>query len=406
MNQERKRRRDRGSGGIRQRKNGTWEGRVSHGVDSPIVYVYGNTKKDVIEKIRTEQARPRADNEDKRVTLEEWLTKWLDLVEHDSSLSRSTYDVYKHKANHYIIPQLGSTRLSSLKAGAIYGMLDKLAKAKTGGRTTQVVFGVLRRALEVARKRGLIAANPALDVDMPRHRAKERVYLRSIDEIKTFVEAADKSPLRALFIVGLDTGCRLGELLALQWADVDEKNAVLHVRATLTRGKDGKLVATRPKTATSVRSIKLPASSIEALKAHHKDSMNAGKATTWVFHDDNGQPMRRDGLVRCELSRIGTAIGKPGLSSHSLRHSSVSLLMSRGVDLRTIQTRIGHSTPRLTLSLYSHAMLTAQDSAVSVLDEVHRSIRQADQSVSGTISGMGDKTTPSENSEIPQTLAG
>jgi len=394
-------RRDKGSGTIRQRKDGRWEGRVSHGLNTTPVYVYGKTKQHVIEKIRTEQAKPQADNEDKRLTVGQWLERWLELVESDASLSRSTFDVYKHKVKKYITPHLGAIRLTKLTPRDIYDMLDALAKEKKGGRTLQVVHGVLHRALEVARKRGLVATNRATDVEKPRHKSRERVYLRSLDEIKAFLEATDRSPLRALFIVMLDTGCRLGELLALQWKDVEEKNAILHIRATLTRDKSGKYVATRPKTETSVRTIKLPSSSVEALREHHKTSL----ASAWVFHNE-GLPLRRDGLVRCELERIGKSIGKPGLSSHSLRHSSVSLLMSLGVDLRTIQTRIGHSTPRLTLALYSHTMVNAQDTAVTALDDVHRTIRTVEDSISGQISGQTDKTILPGKNEIPQSLAG
>jgi len=359
--------------------------------------VYGDTQQDVIEKIRTEQAKPQAENENKRLTVGEWLAMWLELVENDPSLARSTFDVYNQKVRTYITPHLGKIRLAKLGAREIYTMLDALSKEKKGGRTLQVVHGVLRRALEVARKRGLVATNRAADVEKPRHKARERVNLRSLDEIKAFLEAADKSPLRYLFVLMFDTGCRLGELLTLQWKDVDEKDALLHVRATLTKDKSGQLVATRPKTATSVRTIKLPASSVEALREHHKTSL----ASTWVFHD-NGLPLRRDGLVRCELERIGKAIDKPGLSSHSLRHSSVSLLMTLGVDLRTIQTRIGHSTPRLTLSLYSHTMVRAQDAAVIALDDIHRTIRPVEDS----ISGQTQNPVVVKENEIPQSLAG
>jgi integrase len=202
------------------------------------------------------------------------------------------------------------------------------------------------------------------------------------------------------------TGCRLGELLALQWADVDEKNALLHIRATLTRDKAGAWVATPPKTATSTRTIKLPSNGVELLKALHKASLNSEVGSHWVFHRKDGKPLGRDGYVRCELKKIATAIGKPGFSSHSLRHSSVSLLMSQGVDLRTIQTRIGHSTPRLTLSLYSHAMVSAKDAAVSVMDDVHRGIRESESSISGTISGTDPEIAGSTKNEIPQNLAG
>ena len=403
---KRKAPRDRGSGAVRQRTKNTWEGRVSRGIGRPLVYVYGKSKEEVTKKIRDEQAKPNFGGADSRITVEAWLTEWLSLVESDPTLTRSTYDLYKQKVKTYILPTLGSVRLDKLTASNIYAMLDTLTKKKKGRRTVQVAFGVLRRGLEVARKRGLIATNPARDVEPPRHKPKERVYLRSLDEVKAFLTEAEKSPLKALFVLLFDTGCRLGELLALKWADVDEKNALLHIRATLTRDKAGEWVATPPKTATSLRTIKLPSSGVEILKALHKESLNAKVGSLWVFHRENGKPLGRDGLVRCELNKIATAIGKPGFSSHSLRHSSVSLLMSQGVDLRTIQTRIGHSTPRLTLSLYSHAMLTAQDSAVSVMDEVHRGIQESETKMSGIDGGITTKSAQTGKKQIPQSLAG
>src|SRR5580658_7715187 len=85
-------RRDRGSGCVRQRRDRRWEGRLSPGVSSKLTYVYGNTKQDVIEKLRTEQSKPRADNEDKRLTVGEWLDEWLEMVK--STRRFKTYDSY------------------------------------------------------------------------------------------------------------------------------------------------------------------------------------------------------------------------------------------------------------------------------------------------------------------------
>jgi integrase len=112
--------------------------------------------------------------------------------------------------------------------------------------------------VQVAFKRGKVARNIVALVDKPSAAKKPKVFLESEEEIRKFREAAIGSRYHVLYITASDTGLRQRELLALKWGSVDLSRGLIHVRATLTRNDQGKLVGTKPKTPSSIRTVSLP----------------------------------------------------------------------------------------------------------------------------------------------------
>jgi integrase len=396
-------RRDRGSGGVRQRKNGTWEGRVRHGVGRPTTYVYGATKHIVLEKIRTEMARPLAEGADSRLSAGEWLDRWLQSVKEDPNLRPATYNIYKNAVRLHIKPSIENIKLEKLSKVNIYNMLDRLASEKVGDRTRQVVYSTLHRALQIALKRDMVIRNVVALVDKPSAKKKTKIILRTAEEFQAFRNAVSESDYKALFLTALDTGLRLGELTALRWDCLDIPRGLLHVKATLTVDHDKKLVASEPKTASSVRTVKLAKHTTELLRQHQKDQMGSDQGlASWVFPNTDGGPLRKDGLLRIELARVAKVAGVPGLTFHGLRHSHATMLATLGVGVKVTQERLGHSTSRMTLDVYTHATTAMQDTAVAALDALHDS----ESSISGTISGTDPKMADAAKNENPQSLAG
>jgi integrase len=166
-------------------------------------------------------------------------------------------------------------------------------------------------------------------------------------------------------MTALYTGMRQGEMLALTWDRVNLDEGYLDVRSTLTKDEDGDLVATKPKSKASIRRIILPKVALVALQAHHQRMQSK-----WVFPNDRGGPLPKDGYLRFEFRRIASKAGFPALTFHGLRHTHATLLNAKGVNAKAIQERLGWSTTRMLFDVYAHSTQTIQDEAVAVLDSV------------------------------------
>ncbi len=385
MAEKRTARRDRGNGCIRHRKDGRWEGRYFQEMQQAI-YVYGKTKKDVQDKLFALHREPNIVRDPERLTVGEWIARWLQSVNDDPNVRLATYKLYKSAVDLHINPYIQDIQLVRLSKSDVYALLDSLATKGVGGRMRQVVHSTLHRALQVALRRDKVARNVVALVDKPSASKKEKIILRTVEEIFKFRKAAGTSRYCALYLTALDTGLRQGELLALTWDCVDLVRGYLSVRATLTENQAGKLVLAPPKTNSSVRIVKLAKSTVELLRDSRKRQMASNSGLSkWVFPNLEGGPTRKDGYIRSEFRRVAKAAGIPGLSFHGLRHSHATMLAGLGVNVKALQERLGHRTARMTLDVYSHATATLQDQAVATLDNFY------DNAVSGQISGQTAK---------------
>lgn len=367
-------RRDRGSGSVTRRKDGRWEAKFYPTV-GPRASVYGKTRAEVQRRLLAAMLHPRP-YDPEHLTLVAWLTRWLETVK--AERAAGTYRLYRHAVAMHVVPHVGSVRLADVTKARVYGLLDELVRRGIGARMRQTVHKALHRALEVAFRRELVARNVVSLVDRPIARSKEKRVVQTTDELRRFYEAARASRYRALYVMLIDTGLRLGEACALQWRDVDLNAGRLHVHATLVTNVDGKLVATQPKTKSSNRTILLPKSTVEILRSHRKGQMKAD-GSSWVFPRADGKPLHRDGFARAELRRVARRAGIPGLTFHSLRHSHATLCAALGVPLKVAQERLGHASSRLTADLYQHGSETIQEGAVSAFDAVHATLDDADE---------------------------
>ena len=148
-------------------------------------------------------------------------------------------------------------------------------------QTIKHIHRVLHRALNDALKWDLVAKNICNAVDAPRV-PKQEMKALTPEQAQQFLEAAKGAPLEALFVLALTTGMRRGELLALQWADIDFVRGILQVRRTITRLPKRGFVVSEPKTTKSRRAIQLTELAVDALKRHrtkqHETRLKVGAA--------------------------------------------------------------------------------------------------------------------------------
>jgi len=361
-----------GEGTVCRRKDGRWIAALNVAVDDsgkPIRRtVYAKTQREALEKLR----KLRADADDGvpadagRATLGEYLERWLeDAVR--PSVAPSTWRVYSGLVRNHIAPVLGGQPLGRLSPQHLQHLQAEMERRGASPRLRQMVYVVLRTALAQALKWQLISRNPCDAVPRPRAPRKEIRYLDA-DEARRLLAAAEGDRLEALCVVAVSTGMRQGELLGLQWGDVDFENSMLTVRRQLLESPDGSLDLGQPKSARSRRSVALPEVALAALRKHRERSGTLPLPSALVFTDTRGGPLRKSNLIRRWFCPLLERAGLPRIRFHDLRHTHATLLLVQGVNPKVVQERLGHSQIAITLDTYSHVSPNLQREAAHELD--------------------------------------
>ncbi len=188
-----------------------------------------------------------------------------------------------------------------------------------------------------------------------------------MEEMQALVEATD-SRYKALIATACFTGLRQGELLGLQWGDIDFESRRIYVRRTLQQGK-----SYEPKSHHSKRSVDIPIFLVEMLKTHQTRTtveLDSNKYEL-VFPNSVGKPFDKANLlVRVLLSALKRA-GLRQIRFHDLRHSYASLLINNNANIKYVQKQLGHSSCQVTLDTYSHLIPEVGQEAISKLEVIN-----------------------------------
>jgi integrase len=272
-------------------------------VEGRRLYHYGRTRDEVRQWLkRALQDRDQGALTARRSpTLGVWLGEWLTAVR--GSLKPKTWATYEQVLRLYILPDLGRVRLRDLAPEDLERVYDALRARGLSPTTAHHAHAVLHRALRQATRRGLVVRNVAELVSAPAMARREMRTL-SVEELGRLLTAAEDDPLRALWVVAVTTGMRLGEVLALRWVDVDLDRGVITVRASLQRVGGVPRMDT-PKTHRSRRPVALTALVREALARHRVEQAahRARAANLWeerglVFANSVGRPLEPSNLRR------------------------------------------------------------------------------------------------------------
>lgn len=269
----------------------------------------------------------------------------------------------------HILPRLGHLRLDEVTYAevedfklALGGTLianvtrrkngepGKAPTRKLGQKTINNALTVLRRMLVIARKRGLIGSVPEFEWFRPQLPEFDFFTFEEADRLI----AGAKDEWRAMIVVALRTGLRLGELLGLRWQDVDLRGGKLVVRQNIVRGVVG-----TPKSGKA-REVPLSDEALAALKGHRH------LRGPLVFCDQEGAALRVP-KTRYGMEHACKKAGLRPVGWHVLRHSFASHLAMRGAPLKAIQELLGHATIQMTMR-YAHLSPDVAREAVRLLD--------------------------------------
>ncbi|MFE7045749.1 tyrosine-type recombinase/integrase [Streptomyces atratus] len=397
--------RAKGDGTVYQRKDGRWEAAgyvLAPGNTRKRVRVYGSTRTEALAKLTEKIASsnrgvpvPSAQG-----SVSAYLTYWLEAVA-VHQLRENTHTRYTACVNQYLVPGLGKKKLAKLTAKDVRTWLNQVrttcqccARGIDASRTQPrccaagaccskrlspltlaYIHSVLKSALEHAVREEEITRNVARNVrtGTPRPRRFEPL---TADEARQFLAAVRNDRLFALYELALRAGLRKGELLGLQWEDLDLQTGTASIRRTLQRTQTGGLTALPTKTRASERRIALPSECIHSFKEHREvqegeEGEREAAADDWrdnglVFSTPAGGPIDPANLNRSFRSLLDRA-GLRRIRFHDLRHSTATLLLEQGVELVVVKELLGHAHIGVTATVYAHVRLRLQRNAIDLL---------------------------------------
>ena len=329
----------------------------------------GKSQSEVRQKLREINAtlmlnKPIVDGSMKIATfLEEWLTTTIE----PNCLSVNTADSYRSTVKHHLVPTLGKKRLRDLTVLDVDQLLAAKYDAGYSGSTVQRIRMVLIKALRHAERRDLVVRNVAALTDLRRTRPKEGHSLTP-EQATNLLAVAPSDRLGITAELGLYLGLRPGEVLGLQWGDIDFGDRTLSVRRSLKR-EQNKLRLGEPKTPGSRRTLGMPDPLVAALRRHRdrQDADRVRASDMWSAFDlvvttEVGTPVDPSNARRA-LDRLCEEVDIGHWNPNALRHSFASLMSLRGAPMEEVADAMGHVDTRMTSRVYRHNLKSVVDVA-------------------------------------------
>ena len=286
------------------------------------------------------------------ITVRELAERWIDEVHAGSEYN--TLRTYQEVINGYITPMLGDCCLKDLTRSQLQKYLNVFIK--TGrDRTAEKNYQTMNQMFEMAKIDGYISINPLEKVKKPIYHAPEREPL-SDSEIEIMLSANLTLKERVFILILLDTGIRLGEILALKWENIDLERKYLHVKITQIFIKNRPVEKDRPKSLKSIRSIPITDRLVNLLTAYRQ--MVPSNAAALVFTNYEGKRITQQAYKRfwqkvCRKFR-DAGLDTKGVTAHLFRHTYATDLIAAGVDIKTLQYLLGHANANVSANIYAH----------------------------------------------------
>lgn len=379
-----------GGGTIRQRADGTWEARITLGVNpgtrKPLrKSIYGKTQKEVRQKMQ--KALVELDEgtytAPTKTTVKQWLETWL--AEYTSDVKDSTRTSYRQHMNNHIIPALGALKLSELTPAICQKFYNDLTRREKplSPKTVKNIHGVLHHALKQAVRLGYVRMNPTEACTLPRI---EKAKIEPLDtpEIKLLLDVLGDDVYSDVLRVDLFTGMREGEILGLQWSCVDFARGTITIEKQLSRprvkGEEYRFTSLKNDKPRTVQ----PAPFVMQILKRQRRRQAEGRikaGATWddcgfpdlVFTSETGKYLNYTIVLR-HLKKALEAAGLPEKRFHDLRHTYAVTSLQAGDDVKTVQENLGHHTAAFTLDQYGHVTESMRQASAKRMEAFYNAL--------------------------------
>jgi len=320
-----------------------------------------------------------------RVTLNSWYQTWIEDYK-AMTVKKGTIESYDCVYQYYVKPVLGKKLLQDIRGEHIQKFYNDMVKEGYSKSTISLVHVLLKSMFKQALKNELVKKNPVDLATLPRGEKKKPRRVLSRQEQEILISYVKGHELEPIILLALASGMRIGELLGLEWNDIDFEKKEIHIRGTLKELRTGGCYKDFPKTENSKRIVPLLMKSEQMLKRTAKkqkeQKLQAGREwepikglENLVFTRETGKPFTGQ-HVRQQLNHIVDAInekyyGEDGVevmggtylkekfeyfTPHALRHTFATRALENGIPPKVVQEILGHSSITLTLDLYTHVM--------------------------------------------------
>lgn len=277
----------------------------------------------------------------------------------EQSIAENTRLSYRTNLDQHILPVLGDTLMKDVTPAMLSSLLLKFQKGHSHGSAIKV-YNILAGIFKMAYKDDTIERNPMDKVDRPKQRKDDKAVSEadkalSGEELNTVLECVSKEPLKwqAFINLAADTGARRGELCGIQWSDIDLRNGLVHIKRNLQYSKGKGIYECTPK-GGKFRSVDIGEDTADLLRKWAAEQSGV-RMSKWVFTvDGDDSPMFPSSPTRY-FKKFGDKYGIPGFHPHLLRHTSATLSLNNGADVKSVADRLGHGDASVTLRIYAHA---------------------------------------------------
>lgn len=333
--------------------------------------------------------------EGKSITFKEFIEIWK--RDYGSKeLAPSTYRRYLGMLESRILPYLGHFKLNKIKPTDImkfYDMLDKdtqirRIKCNNGYRTLKPLspktilehHGLIRAMLHRAVYWQLLFSNPCERVQPPKIKKPKRRYyddeqckvlLSNLNEL-----SVDDIKYKTAITFTLFTGVRLGELMGLEWSDIDFANGIVSINKSSQYLADKVVFTKTPKTESSIREVAIPDFVVPLLEEYRLwyETQKSIYGKLWtnsdrLFVQSDGKPMHPSTISKWFVKFV-KEIGLPVISFQGLRHTNATLLILQNINVTVVAARLGHAQITTTFNFYVHPIISHKKSAGNVLQNL------------------------------------
>lgn len=296
---------------------------------------------------------------DDKISFNQFADRFLeDIAQH--TMKEKTFVSYEGYLRLHIRPEIGHLRLSAITPQHIQHLYSRKLKDGLSKKTVHHIHTYLRRVLNQAVKWELIYRNPCDSVTPPRV-DKKPPNVWKVEEAQTFLNAVRGHRFYGIYLIALTTGARRGEILGLEWQNINWPKGTITIDKTVNEIK-GRAVITDPKTKASRRTIALPSVVLDLLR---QDPAEKGL----IFPSTTGGPLSPRNLLRHYYSVLDT-LSIPHIRFHDLRHTAATILLQKDVHPKKVQELLGHSSITLTLDTYSHIIPGIDDQTAKEMDAI------------------------------------
>ena len=319
---------------------------------------------------------------DNKLTVSAWIQKWLD-VYIIPTVSPTTLVSYRGMIRRYIDPLIGHLQVQELTALAVQIWVNKLRVSPSTGKdmtaaTIKHTYHVLRGAMDKAVQAGIIHRSPCVGIQLPKGEKKKPVIYSEV-QIQHLLDFARGTEMELIIDLELCMGMRRGELLGLQWQDIDwGKNQIHIIRSRVA--VDGKSVVKQPKTESGTRTLDVPEILMQKLKRYKIKCMEQKiRMGRKLMEDDfiivhtDGRPIYPE-YVSQMFTKLQKRAGLPKCRFHDLRHLCASIMVKQGIEVKVAQERLGHKDITTTMNIYAHVLPgSAKEAAEKIGQLVYKS---------------------------------